>query len=69
MTVTRIVIALGVAIYVGLWVLALNGASSLVPLLVVPLVLIVLVAGGNWLSSYMGLPGRPQKFHDHGDET
>ena len=45
MSVTRVTIVVALAIYVFLWVLALNGASSLTAPLLIPLVLAVLAAG------------------------
>ena len=62
---TAVVLAL---VYLALWGVALSGASSLVPLLLIPLALAVLVAGGNWLSQYMGLPSRSPKYHDPPDD-
>ena len=64
MIATRVTIVLGVAIYVLLWVLALNGASSLVAPLLIPLVLAVLVAAGVALNRYMGIEPRKQHFKD-----
>jgi hypothetical protein len=63
---TRVTIVLGAAIYVLLWVLALNGASSLVAPLLIPLVLAVLVAAGVALNRYMGIEPRKQHFKDRG---
>jgi hypothetical protein len=57
-----------VAIYVFLWVLALNGASSMIPLLVVPLVLAILVAFGVWLNRFMGITPRQQHFEPRSEE-
>ena len=59
---TRATAVVVVAIYVFLWVLALNGASNMVPLLAVPLVLAVLVAFGVWLNRFMGITPRQQHF-------
>ena len=56
---TAVVLA---ALYIFLWVLALNGASNMVPLLAVPLVLAVLVAFGVWLNRFMGISPRQQHF-------
>ena len=58
-----------VAIYLFLWVLALNGASNLTPLLVVPLVLAVLVAFGVWLNRFMGISPRAQHFAARPEEV
>jgi len=48
--------------YVFLWVLDLNGMTSLTPVLVVPAVLAVLVAFGVWLNNFMGITPRSPKF-------
>jgi hypothetical protein len=61
-------IVVAVVIYVFLWVLALNGAGSLVAPLLIPLVLAVLVAGGVALNRYLGLPPRQQHFNDRDEE-
>lgn len=68
MTYLRATIVLAVAIYVFLWVVALNGASSMVPLLVVPLILAGMIALGVALQRFMGLPPRKQHFRDRGDD-
>jgi cytoskeletal protein RodZ len=57
------------AIYIFLWVLALNGASNLIPLLVVPLLLAVLVAFGVWLNRFMGITPRQQHFEQRPDDV
>jgi hypothetical protein len=64
MKVTKATIVVGVLIYVFLLILAFNGATILLEPLLIPLILVVMVAGGNWLSHYMGLPSRSQKFRD-----
>ncbi|HEY1761463.1 MAG TPA: hypothetical protein VGG17_02615 [Acidimicrobiales bacterium] len=68
MTYLRATIVLALAIYVFLWVFALNGASGMVPLLVVPLILAVMIALGVALQRFMGLPARKQHFQDRGDD-
>jgi len=68
MMVTRVTVVVGVLIYIGLWALVVAGASALMPILVVATVLVVLVAGGNLLQSYMGIPGRAQKFRQRPDD-
>jgi hypothetical protein len=50
--------------YIFLWVLALHGVSSLIPVLVVPVVLAALVAFGVWLNRFMGVTPRRQHFTD-----
>lgn len=55
------------AAYVFLWVLALNGAASLVAPLIIPVVLAVLVASGVALNRYLGIAPRHQHFQDRDD--
>ncbi|HEY5302901.1 MAG TPA: hypothetical protein VIJ86_02460 [Acidimicrobiales bacterium] len=64
MRVTRVTAVVVFLFYVFLWVLALNGVSSLVPVLAIPLVLAVLVAFGVWLNRFMGITPRTQHFQD-----
>jgi hypothetical protein len=64
MIVTKIAIGLGAAIYLALWVLALSGASALVPVLLVPVILVALIGLGAWLTRFMGVPTRSPKFRD-----
>lgn len=69
MRVTKVTSIVVAAIYIFLWVLAFNGASGLVALLAVPLVLAVLVAFGVWLNRFMGITPRRQHFEErHQDE-
>jgi len=63
-TYTRLAAVLVGLLYLFLWVLALNGVSSLTPLLVVPPVLALLVAFGVWLNRFMGITPRAQHFVD-----
>ena len=58
-----------VLIYIFLWVLALNGASNMIPLLAVPLVLAILVAFGVWLNRFMGITPRQQHFEQPPDDA
>jgi len=67
-TYRRLAIVLGGLIYIGLWVIALNGASRWVPPLMLPLILGVLVGGGNWLNRFMGIERKPQQFRKRNDE-
>jgi fatty acid desaturase len=67
-TYVRATIVLAIAIYVFLWVVALNGASGMVPLLVVPLILAAMIVLGVALQRFMGLPPRKQHFRDRGDD-
>ncbi|HWD95908.1 MAG TPA: hypothetical protein VG246_05765 [Acidimicrobiales bacterium] len=69
MTYLRATIVVALAIYVFLWVVALNGASGMVPLLVVPLILAAMIALGVALQRFMGLPARKQHFRDRGDDS
>jgi hypothetical protein len=59
---TRTAVAVLGVIYVVLWVLAANGATSLVGPLVIPLVLGVLVAGGVALNRFLGTSPRSPRF-------
>jgi hypothetical protein len=68
MKLTRIVSIVALLIYIGLWVLALNGASSLIIPLVVPLILAAMVAGGVALERFIGVTPRKPKFQDR-DES
>jgi hypothetical protein len=64
----RLGIILGGLVYLLLWAIALNGASGLVAPLTVPIVLVVLVGGGNWLNNFMGIERKPQKFRKRNNE-
>ena len=64
MSARRIALVLGAALYLLLWVIALNGASSFVAPLLIPLVLAVLVAVGVALDRYLGITPRQQHFDD-----
>lgn len=68
MTVLRATLVTAVAIYAFLWVVALNGASAMIPLLVVPLVLAGMIALGVALQRFMGIPPHKQHFRDRGDD-
>lgn len=68
MSVRRVTLIVGLAIYGLLWLLALNGATSLVEPLAVPLVLAVMIALGVRLNHYLGLPPRRSHFRDSDDE-
>ncbi len=69
MTYLRATIVLALAIYVFLWVVAVNGASGMIPLLVVPLILAAMIALGVALQRFMGIPPRKQHFRDRGDDS
>lgn len=64
MRVTRATAVVVFLFYLFLWVLAINGVSSLVPVLAVPLVIGVLVAFGVWLNRFMGITPRAQHFQE-----
>ena len=60
----------GALLYIALWILVLSSRSAhaLIPFLATPLVLVLLLGGLNWLSSYIGLPSRPPKFEKPRDK-
>ena len=68
MIVTKTAIGVGVAIYIALWFVALNGANRLIPLLAVPLILVVLVGAGTLMQDFIGIPGRSPKFRKPDDD-
>jgi len=68
-SVRRAALVVGLFFYVVLWVLALNGATSLVEPLIVPLVLAAMIALGVAFTRFMGLPPRKQHFGDPEDGT
>ncbi|MBW4030356.1 MAG: hypothetical protein HIU57_06720 [Acidobacteria bacterium] len=69
MTFTRVTAVFAALFYVFLWVLDLNGVSSLMPVLVVPPVLAALVAFGVWLNNFMGVAPRRPHFADPDEDT
>lgn len=62
MSVRRATLLFSLLLYVMLWVLAFNGATSLVAPLAVTLVLIAMIALGVAFTRFMGLPARKQHF-------
>lgn len=68
MNVTRATLVVALLLYVFLWVLAFNGATSLVEPLLIPLILGVIIALGVALTRFMGLPPRKQHFGDRDEE-
>jgi hypothetical protein len=66
--VTRATLVVALLLYVFLWVLAFNGATSLVEPLLIPLILGVIIALGVALTRFMGLPPRKQHFGDRDEE-
>lgn len=68
MSVLRATVVPVLLVYVFLWVLAFNGATSLIGPLVVPLVLGVIVALGVALQRFMGIAPRKQNFNKPEDD-
>jgi hypothetical protein len=60
--VTKITIGFAVALYIFLWILFFNGASELLTLLVIPLVLVLLIGLGSWMTRAIGLPTKAPQF-------
>lgn len=69
MITTRITIIVALLLYVLLWIIALHGASGLIPILAIPVVLAVLVAAGVGLNRYMGITPRKQHFNDRDKDS
>lgn len=67
MSVRRATAIAGLVLYAFCWVLAANGVTSLVPILVVPVVLAVLVWVGLALNRFLGLAPRRPRFRDRED--
>ena len=61
---TRVTILVALVLYGGLWALAAAGATSLVGLLLVPLVIAVLVVGGVALNRFLGTSPRSPRFEE-----
>ncbi len=68
MTLGRVVAIAGVVAYALLWVLALNGVTSLIAPLVIPAVLIFLIWAGVALERYIGVTPHRPKFPEDSDE-
>jgi ABC-type Fe3+-siderophore transport system permease subunit len=58
----RAALLFSVFLYVLLWVLAFNGATSLFEPLTLTLVLVAMIALGVAFTRFMGLPARQQHF-------
>jgi hypothetical protein len=58
--VTRLAIAVGVALIAGLCWLAVDGVALAAELLITAGALVVLVAGGNWLGGRRSPPRAPE---------
>ena len=63
--VTAVVVGL---IYLFLWGLVLNGATSLLAIVVVPLVLYVIIVVGVALTKFIGIKPRESHFESKDDE-
>ncbi|HET9090167.1 MAG TPA: hypothetical protein VFN54_07705 [Acidimicrobiales bacterium] len=68
MRATRVAWVIGIVLYLVLWGIALDGASSLVAPLVVPVVLAVLVYAGVLLNRFLGITPRRQHFAEREDD-
>ncbi len=68
MRATRVAWGIGIVLYLVLWGIALDGASSLVAPLVVPVVLAVLVYAGLLLNRFLGITPRRQHFAEREDD-
>jgi len=66
---TKTAIILLVLIYAFLWVLEINGVTSLLTPLAIPLILGVMIAGGVALDRYLGVKPHKPKWNDADDET
>ena len=69
MKATKTAIILLVLIYEFLWVLEINGVTSLLTPLAIPLILGVMIAGGVALDRYLGVKPHKPKWNDADDET
>ena len=69
MSLRRTTMVAVVVLYVFLWILAVNGARNLVPVLVVPGILVLMVWAGLALNRYLGLAPRRSHFRDPDDDT
>ncbi len=69
MKATKTAIILLVLIYAFLWVLEINGVTSLLTPLAIPLILGVMIAGGVALDRYLGVKPHKPKWNDADDET
>ena len=54
--------ALGLVFYAGLWVLVAAGAANLEGVLITFPVIVLLIAGGNWLQHWLGISRRAPQF-------
>ncbi len=69
MSARRLAWALGLVVYVLLWLIALHGATSLIAPLVIPPVLALLVYAGVWMNRFLGITPRRQHFSEREDDS
>ena len=55
-------LGVGFVLYTLAWVAALEGSTALLAVLVTSTVLVVFIAGGNWLQHWLGIRRRPPQF-------
>jgi fatty acid desaturase len=68
MTLRRVTMAVGLLLYIFLWLLVFNGATSLLPIVVVPLVLWFVIVVGVALTKFIGIKPRESHFESKDDE-
>ncbi len=68
MTLRRVTVVMVGLIYLLLWALVFNGATSLLALVVVPLVLSVIIVVGVALTKFIGIKPRESHFESTDDE-
>jgi hypothetical protein len=68
MILRRVTAVLAGLIYLFLWGLVLNGATSLLAIVVVPLVLYVIIVVGVALTKFIGIKPRESHFESKDDE-
>jgi len=64
MRVTKITSVVVLIIYAFLWVIELHGATQLLPILAIPPILVILVAGGLGIQRFLGIKPRKQHFQE-----
>jgi len=67
-TLRRVTIGIGLVFYAFLWLLVINGARALMPIVVVPLVLWFIIVVGVGLTKFMGIKPRESHFELKDDE-
>ena len=68
MTLRRVTSVVGLLFYLFLWLLVINGATSLLPIVMVPLVLYVIIVVGVALTKFIGIKPRESHFESKDDE-